>query len=262
MQFDATIGGETLACGATYAGLGAKKASLKITDLRFYISNPKLTFEDGSSVAASLPDDGVWQGQNVGLVSFGYNCSAEAAKDINRSLKLSAVLTSAQKPKGLCFDLGLPFELNHADNANAVSPLNSSGMFWVWQSGHKFLRLDGVADPAGVAAGFNVHLGSTGCTSSVATQAPNTACTYTNRPQICFDAFDFAQDKATLLVDRLVEEVDLAVNTPKTAPGCMSGNNDPECKTILPKLGVDFTYNDGAGIIEVFKSAESVFVRR
>ena len=39
----------------------------------------------------------------------------------------------------------------------------------------------------------------------------------------------------------------VAVDTPNTAAGCMSGNSDPECIPIMPRLYLDFTYVAGAG---------------
>ncbi len=44
-----------------------------------------------------------------------------------------------------------------------------------------------------------------------------------------------------------LEASDVAFNTPDTASGCMSGNADPECIAIMPRLNLDFTYIAGAG---------------
>jgi len=57
-------------------------------------------------------------------------------------------------------------------------------------------------------------------------------------------------------VARVLDGVDVSTNTAATAPGCMSFPNDPECNTVLPKLGLAyganpavaqtlFTVNDG-----------------
>src|SRR5690606_39726454 len=66
------------------------------------------------------------------------------------------------------------FALNHLDASTAPSPLNFTAMFWSWQSGYKFLRVDTADDT------FRVHLGSTGC-SSPGPSRPPTSCSAPNR---------------------------------------------------------------------------------
>lgn len=43
---------------------------------------------------------------------------------------------------GLAFDMGVPFALNHADVTAAPSPLNIQALWWNWQGGYKFMRVD------------------------------------------------------------------------------------------------------------------------
>ena len=63
---------------------------------------------------------------------------------------------------GVRFEVGLPFDKNHAEVTLQPSPLNLSRMFWNWNAGYKFMRLD--IRSTGQPRGWLVHLGSTGCT--------------------------------------------------------------------------------------------------
>ena len=53
-------------------------------------------------------------------------------------------------------------------------------MFWVWRSGHKFLRLEIASDNDN----WIFHLGSTGCQSVSPVRAPDEPCMNPNQVQI------------------------------------------------------------------------------
>ena len=110
--------------------------------------------------------------------------------------------------------------------------------------------------------GYNVHLGSTGCVSDGATSAPTATCTFSNTPRICLAGFDSSSQTVGIQLDALLQDADISVNTPDTPPGCMSGNFDPECITILPKLGIDFQFDDGANPAVSYpaEQTQSVFI--
>ncbi len=265
VQFAATLGGQALACGQVYPNLGTSRAAISVQDLRFYAHNFQVQFNGGDAanpgwVEARLPVAAPWQSRQVALVSLLQQCDS-AAPPRNDRVTLEVSQRPSQTITGLCFDLGVPEALNHQNNALAEAPLNSSGMFWVWQSGYKFFRWDFQVNPGDNAKGFNLHLGSTGCQSASAITPPNQACQFPNRPRICLRGFDPARNQVALRLEQLVEAVDLSRNTANTPPGCMSGNNDPECISLLPKLGVDFTFNDGVASPVVYPAAavNSVF---
>jgi hypothetical protein len=71
-------------------------------------------------------------------------------------------------------------------------------------------------------------------------QPPTGACANPNRPAIALTGFDPATDTIVADVAPVLAGEDLTTNTPATAPGCMSFPGDPECDTILPRLGVPY----------------------
>jgi hypothetical protein len=53
---------------------------------------------------------------------------------------------------------------------------------------------------------------------------------------------DFVPGTSTVVIDpaAVVAGADLTQNTAETSPGCMSFPNDPDCTTVLPRLGLAF----------------------
>ena len=244
VEFHAQVNGRDFTCGATYSNVGVgHPGTYQITDWRFYVHDVELVKADGSRRALELDQDGVWQYQKVALLDLRRDCGGGA-------LPTNAVVagTVANDPyTGICFKVGIPYELNHVNDATAPSPLNSSGMLWNWRGGRKFIRIDGVGDPANLKQAFHIHLGSTECPGSNPNAPPTAACGYPNIAEFCLDNFDVDQDHLVMDIGKALEASNVAVDTPNTAPGCMSGNSDPECIPIMPRLNLDFTYVAGAG---------------
>lgn len=244
VEFHAQVNGRDFTCGATYSNVGVgQPGTYQITDWRFYVHDVELVKADGSRRALELDQDGVWQYQKVALLDLRRDCGGGA-------LPTNAVVagTIANDPyTGICFKVGIPYELNHVNDATAPSPLNSSGMLWNWRGGRKFIRIDGVGDPANIKQAFHIHLGSTECPGSNPNAPPTAACGYPNIAEFCLDNFDVDQDHLVMDIGKALEASNVAVDTPNTAPGCMSGNSDPECIPIMPRLNLDFTYVAGAG---------------
>lgn len=252
VDFSARVGSETFVSGTTYSNIGAGASAatqeFSITDLRMYISNITLKTDTNSEVPFSLTQDGVWQYQNLAYLDF----ETTATPETNTAITGSFTPPDSGTINQVCFDVGVPFELNHLNNADSPSPLNASGMMWKWQSGHKFLRIDGKGDPTGTNVSYNLHLGSTGCVSNAASEAPSTVCTYANLPHICLDTFDIDNKQVVIDLASLFADTDITQITAGTSPGCMSGNNDPECQTLFPKLGLNFVYDDGASPAQTY----------
>ena len=62
--------------------------------------------------------------------------------------------------RGVRFSIGVPYEQNHRDAATQAAPLGTaSGMFWGWNSGYIFHRIEGKVDSAGTPKGFAYHIG-------------------------------------------------------------------------------------------------------
>jgi uncharacterized repeat protein (TIGR04052 family) len=245
VKFTAAVNDQPFVCGNTYQRVGrAVTDTYKITDFRFYLHNVTLIEESGQKVSLNLTQDGKWQYQNVAMLDFENAC-LNGTQEMNTQV-VGIVSNNNAYYRGICFTLGIPFNLNHINDATATSPLNMSGMLWSWTTGRKFVRIDGVGDPEGLKQSYMVHLGSTGCVDSDKSGGePDGPCTYPNTPEICFDNFDTT--KHTIVADAgyLLREANVAYNTPQTAAGCMSGNSDLECVDVMPKFGIDFVYNDG-----------------
>jgi uncharacterized repeat protein (TIGR04052 family) len=232
VTFQGRVGAEAFDCAKSFTGLGAAGSEAKITDFRFYVHDVALRAKDGTMVPVELEQDGVWQYQSLALVDFetgSGNCA-------NGTAETHAVLTGtapAGQYDGVSFKLGVPFELNHADVAVAPSPLNLSGLFWSWNGGYKFLRVDSVA--TGAAMSFNLHLGSTECQES---GGAVTSCAKPNRPTIELTGFDPLTTPIVVDYAAAVAGTDISKNA-GGAPGCMSGAADPECGPIFEHLGID-----------------------
>jgi uncharacterized repeat protein (TIGR04052 family) len=246
VQFAGQVNGQELVCGKTYSNVGlGQPGTYQVNDWRFYVHDVALVRADGSRQTVALNQDGAWQYQNVALLDLRKNCGSGA-------LPTNAV-TAGTVPNdnysGICFKVGVPFSLNHINDATAPSPLNNTGMLWNWQGGRKFIRVDGFGNPGSVdgAVAFVVHLGSTGCPGPGANSPPTAACTYPNVAEFCLDNFNADQDRVVMDMGKALAGSNVALNTANTASGCMSGNADPECIPILPRLNLDFTYVAGAG---------------
>ncbi|MDO6427244.1 metallo-mystery pair system four-Cys motif protein [Thalassotalea sp. 1_MG-2023] len=112
------------------------------------------------------------QHQNVALL--GVNCADET----NATWQLE--LSDNLKGKQLKATVGVPFDLNHQNPMMQQSPLNVPNMFWVWQTGHKFMRFEMQSN----TENWLFHLGSTGCSSASALRSPKQACVHPNRVSI------------------------------------------------------------------------------
>ncbi|MEM8531336.1 MAG: MbnP family copper-binding protein [Chloroflexota bacterium] len=271
LQFALQANGEDVACTTEYTDIGAGGNTITFTDARFYVSNINLIAADGTETPLELEQDGLWQHEDVALLDFedgSGGCSTG-----NQDMRSTVVGTV---PPGrytqVKFDLGVPFELNHLDTAVAPSPLNLPAMWWSWQAGYKFVRIDmSMADTAPEASGegmaegehgddatigegaegpghspdepltsWFIHLGSTGCESSDRTEPPAESCMRPNLSTITLD--NYTPDESVIIADigALLEGIDLNENTPQP-PGCMSGTDDPDCPDLFDNFALDLT---------------------
>ncbi len=231
IRFKGMVGDQEFACGQAYDNIGTTQATLVPSDFRFYVSNFRLVTSDYREVSVRLDQDHRWQVDDIALIDFENKvrpCTAGTAptnSEVHGSVAPGTY-------RGVRFTLGVPFARNHNDQAIAPSPLNLSGLFWSWQDGYKFLRVDTAFD------NLRVHLGSTGCTYS----RPNVVagCARPNRAEIWLDDFDPSTQVIVADLAALLADSDLNSNQPDTPPGCMSDPNDSDCAPILRNLGVHF----------------------
>jgi len=253
IQFAAQVRSAPFSCGQSYSGIGTTASKITPTDFRFFVSDLSLLRADGSDVPLALDQDGTWQYRNLALLDFedGTGPCRNGNAAMNTNIRGTA---PAGTYRGLRFTLGVPFELNHGDPTLAPSPLNITSMFWVWKAGYRFVKIDlassGQPDKrldyaAGNGAvekersvGFPVHVGSAGCVSRSLTTPPTSACKFPNRVTVTFDHFDPVHSIVVADLAALLKTSNVDVNTPNTAPGCMSEPTDPDCKGVMQALGI------------------------
>lgn len=246
IQFAARVGNRAVDCGITFAGLGATKTNAQISDFRFFISNLRLIDANGKEVPVKLDQDGAWQYESTALLNFvnGKGCGESAMEQQNHTV---VGMVAEGTYVGLAYDLGVPFELNHLNNVSVPSPLNVAAMFWSWQSGWKFVRVDMITGQEKLEP-WVIHLGSTGCESAADTTPPEKECAQPNRVTVQFDKFDASINMIVADLATLVAEADLDHHK-AMPPGCMSGPDDPDCSKLIPTgFGLDLATGIPTGV--------------
>jgi uncharacterized repeat protein (TIGR04052 family) len=237
IRFAAMVGNLPAACGITYNGLGTESSQVSLNDFRFYVSNVRLIDAEGEETAVELTQDGLWQYDNVALLDFedGTAGCGEAGNPEMNSRIVGEVHEGDYV--GVAFDLGIPFELNHLDTTTAPAPLNVPAMWWNWQYGYKFVRVDMLTPENELPAWF-IHLGSTGCEAADGSSAPEEPCSNANVASVRFDTFNPATNFIVADLSQLLNGVNLTENAPEP-PGCMSMSEDPDCTGLFPGFGLD-----------------------
>lgn len=255
IPFIAEIAGAPFACTESYTGLGSAATEVQFLDFRLFVSAANLIAADGTRVPVALEQDGAWQIENIALLDFedGTGSCANGTPQVNTTLRGTV---PEGDYRGLEFEVGVPFDWNHGDPTTAPAPLNLTAMFWNWRGGYKFVKIEfapvmamGMNTSAtthsegaghGGPGGWMLHLGSTMCAAPEATTPPSEACANPNRVAIVLP--DFVPGESTVVIDPavVVAGADLTQNTAETSPGCMSFPNDPDCNTVLPRLGLAF----------------------
>lgn len=239
IRFAATVGSRPATCGMVYEDVGTTGATLSVNDFRFYVSNVRLINAMGEAVPVELTQDGMWQYSNVALLDFedGTSLCSDAGNPELNDKVIGTV--PAGEYTGLAFDLGVPFELDHLDTTTAPTPLNIPALWWNWQVGYKFVRID-LQTPNSETPAWFVHLGSTGCASADGNTPPTEPCSNPNVATVRFDSFNPVQNFVVADLAGLMAGVDLSKSAPMP-PGCMSGPEDPDCTGLFPGFGLDLT---------------------
>lgn len=255
IPFAAEIAGAPFACTNSFTGLGSAGTEVQFLDFRLFVSSAHLIAADGTRVPVALDQDGAWQIENIALLDFedGTGSCANGTPQVNTTLRGTV---PEGEYRGLEFEVGVPFDWNHGDPTTAPAPLNLTAMFWNWRGGYKFVKIEfapvmakGMNAAAtthsegaghGGPGGWMLHLGSTMCAAPEATTPPTEACANPNRVAVALP--DFVPGESSVVIDpaAVVAGADLTQNTAETSPGCMSFPNDPDCNTVLPRLGLAF----------------------
>ena len=220
VPFRAVFGQAALTCGtATAEG--------RLTDLRFFVSDVRLYDSDARAVQLQLAADQRWQNRSVALIDLedGSGACKNGTPGENATLR-------GRVPRGdyrgISFDIGVPFELNHADPLTAEAPLDDSAMHWHWRSGYKFLR-----------AGFEnesrshwLHLGSAACEGTI--QAIS-HCRLPNRVTVMLGDWE---PGSSLDID-LATLFNAFFASKDTRSSCSSGPAEESCRYPYDVLGLD-----------------------
>lgn len=269
INFAAQINGADFTCGQTYTGIGTGPDDFKAKDFRIYVHDAHIHDElTGEEYSIELTQDGVWQLDNLALLDFEdatADCTGTA--ETNTALKgtVTVPVTVDLAAAEVCFEVGVPADKNHIDEATAASPLNASGMLWAWKVGRKYVRIDGIGDPAGTPENFNLHLGAQGCPGATATAPPTSACTVPNTFEVCVADFDVVNDVIAVDPAFVFENNDVSVNLDGGAtakPGCQSFIDDNDCEEIMPRLGLDYAYGRVSGTPSVYAGEQRLFSKQ
>ena len=154
IDFEGWVGQDEFVCGESYDNVGVNETTITPTDFRLYVSDVALIDEDGNAIPLELEQDGQWQYQNTALLDF-----EDGTRSCDNGTPQTNTTIVGTVPEGdyqsLQFTLGVPENLNHEDAAIAPSPLNLTSMWWNWQGGYKFLRVDLETDSAIANASVN-----------------------------------------------------------------------------------------------------------
>ncbi len=237
VSFNALVNGEVAACGEeVMVGVGNEVAEL--ADARIFISTLQFrNAETGEWVDVDLSQN-EWQTGGIALLDFEDGtaaCADSGTAEMNRVVTGQIIEGEYDSFR---YDVGVPFEDNHLDSASAPAPLNSPGMFWTWQGGYKFVRVDFAVDTV-VRSRWNVHVGSGGCASDAPTTAPTEECVLPNRATVRLNDFPLEGGRIEVELSELVATADLGQNTEESPPGCMSAPADgADCLPTFSALGL------------------------
>jgi uncharacterized repeat protein (TIGR04052 family) len=234
IPFTAKFGDKDFQCGATFSNIGSTRSTIRTSDLRFFVSNPRFVRSDGREEPLFLDQDSMWQLNQSALLDFEDGTSDCVNGDTPRNTSIRGE-GSIPENASFRFEIGLPLELNHVDAASAPSPLNRTALWWNWNLGFRFFVFEFVS--RGLPKGFLVHLGSTGCQGNEGGGIKE--CESPNRPTITLPGFT-AGDKVNFNLAKLVESTNVDFNQKDSAPGCMSFPGDTDCTGIFSKFGLGF----------------------
>jgi uncharacterized repeat protein (TIGR04052 family) len=259
LKFALKAGKEPVSCGKDIAALGNRRSTAQIIDARMYVSNVRLISVDGKETPVTLTADKKWQSDSVALLDF--EDANGKCRDFGTQETRNVIVGKAPTGKyvGVAFTLGVPQELNHADVTKAQSPLNISSLWWNWQVGYKFARIDLSTNAPAPKNNFLIHLGSTGCgematshSSAHATASmtetmkmmeamskspPKAPCKNTNTASVRLTNFDPSRDVIVADLATLLSNVNIADPSPEPA-GCMSGIDDKDCPILFRNFGL------------------------
>ena len=196
--------------------------------LGFYVSDLRARDASGATVPLDMDTRGTWQDGRTALVSLASDCASARGPDRNAIVTGRLPPGHGQELAFVEFDLGVPFERNHANPLQAEPPLSLPSMFWTWQTGYKFVRLD-------LGDRWAFHLGSTGCVSASAARPPAQACRQPNVARVRLPMPAALGAPIVVDLDALLDGVDVSRHPPCSDRYAERGS----CALLLAALGLD-----------------------
>jgi uncharacterized repeat protein (TIGR04052 family) len=260
VRFRAMVDAADFACGTRYQNIGRSQASITASEFRFYVHDLRLINSAGDTVSAALRAESPWQDTDVALLDFE-NGTATCSNGTPETRDAVVVMAPPGEYRGLVFTLGVPFARNHANVSEAPPPLSVSRLFWSWNGGYKFLRID-MRATAGDSAPtpWVLHLGSVGCTARDGEKVP-TSCSRPNRATVSLPDFDPAHDVVIADLAALLAGSDVRRNQPKTAAGCMSADADEDCGGLFAALGLSHPAATSTNVRPFFRRGADAVTR-
>ena len=264
IPFQANSGSTEINCDAELLQLGISADSAKIASFAYYLHDVKL-ITTASSVDFTLDDNDFQDAENgVALLDYQDKISFCTGTEKPTNKQLTGTVSGdveIAEVTGIEFKVGIPSKLNHRDLSTNISPYNIQSMFWNWNGGHKFMRLD-IKPTAQVnvtygennlASTRNFHLGSTACTGD-ATTGEVVNCANENVVPVSLTGYSVTNTQgAAVILDlaKLLEGSD--INTDNGVKvGCMSFPNDPECAVMFNTLGLSYGEIPATGSQTIF----------
>ncbi|MCK8503834.1 MULTISPECIES: MbnP family copper-binding protein [Myxococcus] len=235
VRFSPQVRQEALSCTTSFTDIGTSRGVIELLDFRMYVRDVTLIRANGERHALKLAQDGQWQRDAIALLDFEDGTGTCRTGSPGTHREVTGTAPEHDDYTGLEFKVGLPPDRNHLDVEVEPAPLDVRDMWWSWQGGYKFVKLDIRSQQN---AAYYFHLGASGCQGS---NADGYTCGAANQATVALDGFDPETNQVVLDVAGLLSELD--VNRTPTGsdmmPGCMSGPTDPECPPLLSQFGLN-----------------------
>jgi uncharacterized repeat protein (TIGR04052 family) len=243
INFNLVSGSSNVTCAGTIPGTIAGATNTTLKDARFYVHDIKLISADGSKSNFTINNESKWQ-IGSGTNSFGAYTGVALLDFEDKTNNCTVGTTETNKtvrgraPKGsytgIEFKIGVPFYLNHMNNATAVAPMDSVGMYWAWASGYKFAKIEFING----ANTNDFHMGSQSC-GTANNAGPVTPCGIPNIATIAVTktaGFDTTKDTVALDLSALYNNATQSMGLTMCHG---SANGTGACQPMFTNLGLD-----------------------
>lgn len=215
LNFSPTFQGDVLNCNESFSN---ENIDWQLSQLQFFISHIELQDLNDNWQALPLKSQSK---QSDNIVLLGQDC--EEKNSSNWIVSFVNEVADSQFKK-VRFSLGVPFELNHLNPLVQSSPLNDSSMFWVWQTGHKFVRFELENEETH----WLFHLGSTGCKSPSVMRSPIKNCL---NPNLFIFEASIGSNGVEFDMTELLDGISLHAES-----SCQSSPENPSCQRLFMNM--------------------------